>query len=123
MTTEVHIVSPLSSLRDAMKMMRDKKVKSLVVDRKNEHDAYGIITYTTILKEIIADDGDIDLLNVYDVSTKPALYISKELDVKYVAKLMTNQNIKRLLVFSNNRLEGIISMSDILKAVIEEMGI
>lgn len=121
MKTDVLTVAPTTPLKDAFKLMRDKNIQSLVVDKKDAHDAYGIITYTTILKEIVADEGDIDLLNVYDVYAKPALSVSKELHIKYVAKLMVNQGIKRLLVTGNNQLLGIISMTDILNNLIQEI--
>ena len=44
MQTKVITISPLASLRDAMAKMRLHKVKSLVVERRDEHDAYGIIS-------------------------------------------------------------------------------
>lgn len=121
MKTDVLTISATASLREALMLMKEKNIQSVVVDKQNEHDAYGIITYTTILKEIVADEGDIDLINVYDVYAKPALAVSKELDVKHVAKMMVRQNIKRLLVTGNNELLGIISMTDILDSLIQEM--
>lgn len=118
MKTNVLTISPFSSLRDALRLMKEKSLQSIVVEKKDRHDAYGILTYTTILKEIVADDGDIDLLNVYDVYSKPALTVSKELDVKLVAKMMVNQGYKRMLVTENNEIIGIVSMTDIVDIVI-----
>lgn len=121
MKKDVLTVSPFVSLRDALKMMREKGLQSIVVDKKDEHDAYGILTYSTILKEIVADDGDIDLLNVYDVYSKPALSVSQELDIKIVAKMMINQGYKRLLVTKSNELIGIVSMTDIVGTILDMM--
>lgn len=121
MTVNPVTISPFSSARDALKLMKKEQVKSLVVDKKDKHDAYGIITYTTILKAIVAEEGDIDLLNVYDLYQKPALSISQELDIKNVAKLMVNQGYKRLLVTVNNSLIGIISMSNVIEGVMESL--
>jgi len=67
MQTEVVTISPLATLREAMEKMRARKVKSLVVERRDAHDAFGIVTYATILRTISAEEGDIDLINVYDV--------------------------------------------------------
>ncbi len=118
MNREVVIIEPTASLKEALKLMESKNVKSMVVNKKNSHDAYGMITYTDIIKAIFAEEGDIDLLNVYDIYKKPALSISKELEVKHAAKLMIKMGIKRLLVTDNNELEGIISMHDIIKELI-----
>lgn len=119
MQTGVITVSPFSSLREAMKLMREKELQSIVVDKKDKNDAYGILTYTTVLQEIVADEGDIDLLNVYDVYAKPALTVSKELNIKVVAKMMVNQKYKRLLVTEANELIGIISMTDIVDTIFD----
>lgn len=118
MKENVLTISPFSSLRDALKLMKEKSLQSIVVDKKDEHDAYGILTYSTILKEIVADDGDIDLLNVYDVYSKPALSVSRELDVRIVAKMMVQQGYKRLLVTQANELIGIVSMTDIVDTIL-----
>ena len=122
MRTGVITISPFSSLREAITMMRENDLQSIVVDKKDKNDAYGILTYTTVLQEIVADDGDIDLLNVYDVYAKPALTVSKELNIKIVAKMMVNQKYKRLLVTEANELIGIISMTDIVDTIFDMVG-
>ncbi len=121
MNKDVVKISPLMSLKEAIKLMKEKDVKALVVDRSSDHDAYGIITYTSILKAIYFEEGDIDLLNVYDVAVKPALSVSGELDIKYAAKMMVHFNIKRLLVIDNNQLQGIVSMTDIIEHLAEQL--
>jgi len=122
MQKDVSVISPLASIKEALKMMREKNVKALVVDKQHPHDAYGIITYTSILKAVYTEEGDIDLLNVYDIAIKPAISISEELDIKYAARMMVNFNIKRILVVENNQLKGIISMTDIIESLFKEMG-
>lgn len=119
MKSNVVTISALATVREAMQKMRQHSIKSLVVEKGNEHDAYGLITYTDILKTIVAEEGDIDLLNVYDICAIPALIVSRELDVKYVAKLMVNMSLPRILVTSANELVGIITMNDIVGAILE----
>jgi predicted transcriptional regulator len=115
------IISPMTPVRDALNVMRKRKVKSLIVNKLKPHDAYGILTYKNILQSIVANDGDIDLLRVYDIYSKPALQISKELDVKYAAQIMVRSSVKRLLVIDNNELEGILTMTDILGILLESV--
>jgi signal-transduction protein with cAMP-binding, CBS, and nucleotidyltransferase domain len=118
MIAEVVSISPFSTLRDALQMMKQREVKSLVVDRQDAHDAYGILTYSHILKTIIAEEGDIDLINVYDVCAKPALSVHPELATRHAAHLMHTQGIKRLLVTDNNRVVGIITTNDLVRDVL-----
>lgn len=119
MKSDVITISAFATVREAMHLMRQHSIKSLVVEKGNEHDAYGLVTYNDILKTIVAEEGDIDLINVYDICTKPALIVSRELDVKYVARLMVNMNIQRILVTSANELAGIITMNDIVGAILD----
>ena len=114
-------ISPMMPVREALNIMRTKKVKSLVVDKIKAHDAYGMLTYKNILTSIIASDGDIDLLRVYDIYSKPAFQISEQLDVKYAAQIMVKGGVKRLLVIDNNELEGILTMTDILGVLLESV--
>jgi predicted transcriptional regulator len=119
MVRDVATIPALATIREAMQAMRQRGVKSLVVQRRDAHDAYGIITYTNILKTIVAEDGDIDLINVYDICAKPAVTISAELDVKHAARLMVNMRLRRLLVTSGNDLAGIITMNDIEGSILQ----
>lgn len=115
------IVSPMAPVRDALKLMRNKKVKSLIVDKIRPSDAYGLLTYKNILYSIIANDGDIDLLRVYDICTKPAYQVSEELDSKYAVELMVKSNVKRLLVIDSNVIKGILTMTDIMENYLDNI--
>lgn len=118
MVTAVITISPFSTLREALSLMKRHNIKSLVVDRQNEHDAYGLITYTNILKTIIAEEGDIDLINVYDVCVKPAITVSPKLAVKHAAAMMSQHRLKRLLVTSDNQLVGLLAMDDLVSDIL-----
>jgi predicted transcriptional regulator len=116
---DVATVSPLSTIREAMQIMQTRKVKSLVVERRDAHDVYGIITYTNILKTIVAEDGDIDLIHVYDICAKPALTISANTHVKHAARMMVNMNVRRLVVVEADSMVGIITMNDIVGDIVK----
>lgn len=114
-------ISPMAKVRDALVIMREKHVKSIVVEKTHENDAYGLITFKNILYSVVASDGDIDLLRVYDICSKPAYQLSGNLDIKYAAQMMMNSSVKRLLVIDNNQLEGILTMTDILGVVMSKV--
>lgn len=113
MKKNVILVKPYATLKEALQLMKEKKLKCLIVDKNSPSDAYGIITNTQILKAILAEDGDIDLLNVYDIYKKPAFSVSSKIDVKYAARTMIEHNIKRVTVTDNNQLLGVLSITDL----------
>jgi len=119
MMRDVVTVSPFATLRDALALMKQHNLKCLVVEQQDPHDAWGLITYTNILKTIVAENGDIDLINVYDVCAKPAIGVGESLDVRHVARLMTHNIVKRVLVLEDNRLLGLVTMDDIVGTVLE----
>lgn len=113
MRENVTTIKPYATLKEALELMKQNNLKALVVDKSSPSDAYGLITNTQILKAILAEDGDIELVNVYDVYKKPAFSVSKKIDVKYAAKIMIEHNIKRVVVTDNNELEGVLSLTDL----------
>ncbi len=108
------IISAMSTVREALSLMKEHKVRSVIVDKNTDDGAYGLVTFKNILQSIVAEDGDIDLLNVYDIASTPAFSVSAKLDVKYAARMMVQSSIKRLLVLDNNELHGILTMTDII---------
>ncbi|WP_373029680.1 CBS domain-containing protein [Sulfurovum sp.] len=108
------IISAMSTVREALSLMKVHKVRSVIVDKNTDDGAYGLVTFKNILQSIVAEDGDIDLLNVYDIASTPAFSVSAKLDVKYAARMMVQNSIKRLLVLDNNELYGILTMTDII---------
>ncbi len=114
-------ISPMAPVRDALALMRTNKVRSVIVEKSASSGAYGLVTFKNILQSIVAEDGDIDLLNVYDIANVPAISVSAELEMKYAARMMVTNSIKRLLVIDNNELKGILTMSDIIDVLMEEM--
>jgi len=114
-------VNPTATVREAMKLMRTHAVRSIIVEKAQEDGAYGLVTFKNILQSIVAEDGDIDLLNVYDIAAIPAISVSAELNVKYAAKMMVTSSIKRLLVIDNNELHGILTMTDIIGILMDSV--
>jgi len=115
------IISPMSTVREALSLMKSHKVRSVVVNKSTKDGAYGLVTFKNILQSIVAEDGDIDLLNVYDIASTPAFSVSAHLDVKYAARMMVQNSIKRLLVLDNNELQGILTMTDIISILMDSV--
>ena len=115
------VTSAMSTVREALSLMKANQVRSIIVEKGTEDGAYGLVTFKNILQSIVAEDGDIDLLNVYDIATTPAFSVSAKLDVKYAARMMVQHSIKRLLVLDNNELHGILTMTDIIGILLDSV--
>jgi len=115
------IISPMATVREALNLMKKHKVRSVIVDKTKVDSAYGLVTFKNILQSIVAEDGDIDLLNVYDIASTPAISVSAKLNVKYAARMMVKSSIKRILVLDNNELHGILTMTDIISILMDSV--
>lgn len=118
MQTDVQTISAFATIREALRQMSRQGVKSLVVERREASDAYGIITYGSILRTIVAEEGDIDLVHVYDICAKPAISISGALDARHAARLMVRHDFRRILVIEGNELQGIVTVNDIMQPLL-----
>jgi len=114
-------VNPTATVREVLKLMRTHSVRSIIVEKTHADGAYGLVTFKNILQSIVAEDGDIDLLNVYDIAAIPAMSVSSQLNVKYAARMMVQSSIKRLLIIDNNELHGILTMSDIIGILMDSV--
>ncbi|WP_271799807.1 CBS domain-containing protein [Dietzia maris] len=121
MVPEVVTISPYATLREAMSEMRANRVKSLVVERQHPHDAFGLLSYNELLRVVVAEEGDVDLLNVYDAAVKPAVTVGEDLSVNQAATLMGRYHLNRLVVVRGNDLVGLLAMNDIIARLIDEL--
>ncbi|MEM9162283.1 MAG: CBS domain-containing protein [Cyanobacteria bacterium P01_F01_bin.4] len=114
MTTDVVTISGSATVAEAVKLMKDKGLRALIVDRRTEEDPYGMVTETDVIYKVAAFGNDPKTLRVYEIMTKPCIVVPPDLGVEYVARLFANTRIRRAPVV-RGRLLGVISISDILR--------
>ena len=114
MTKDVVSISGSATVAEAVGLMKEKGLRALIVDRRNEDDPYGMVTETDIVYKVAAHGHDPKEMRVYQIMTKPCIVVTPELGVEYVARLFANTKIRRAPVVQG-RLLGIISISDILR--------
>ena len=114
MTKNVVTVSGSATVADAVKMMKEKGLRALIVERRSDADPYGIVSETDIIYKVAAYGHDPKKMRVYEIMTKPCITVNADLGVEYVARLFANTRIRRAPVIGNSKLLGIVSISDIL---------
>ncbi|MBR8828848.1 MAG: CBS domain-containing protein [Gomphosphaeria aponina SAG 52.96 = DSM 107014] len=113
MTQDVATIKGSATVAEAVKLMKFKNFRALIVDTRNEEDAYGIITQADIVYKVVAYGKDPEKVRVYEIMTKPCIVINPDLGVEYVARLFANTGI-HIAPIIKGELIGIISVSDIL---------
>jgi CBS domain-containing protein len=113
MTKDVATIRSSATVAEAVKLMQERGWRSLIVDRDNEEDAYGIVTETDIQFKVNATGKDPQQTQVGEIMTKPCIVVNPDLSVENVLRLFANNRIFTAPVIQK-KLLGIISISDIL---------
>ena len=114
MTQEVVTISGSATVAEAVKRLKDKGLRALIVEPRHSSDPYGIVSETDIVYKVAAYGHDPKAMHVYEIMTKPCVVINPDLGVEYVARLFSQSRIRRAPVIQDGLL-GIISTSDILR--------
>ena len=114
MTPSPTVIDGLATVAQAIEVMRDNKISSLVIDRRHEGDEYGLMVVTDIAEKVIAEDHAPERTNVYEVMTKPVLTVDCGMDIKYAIRLLARFGVSRALVTREGTLAGIVTMRDMV---------
>ena len=117
MSTDLVTIDGMATAQDAAKLMAEKNVRTLVVERRGPEDAYGIVTQRDVVYKVIADGTDPATVKVHEIMSKPLVVVNPDLDIRFVARLMRNVGLSRAPVIGEGKLMGIVSVSDVLKAI------
>lgn len=113
MTKDVATIRGSATVAEAVKLMRARDWRALIVDRRHEQDAYGIVSESDITYKVIAYGKNPHAIRVYEIMSKPCITINPDLAVEYVARLFAEYHLHRAPVIQGE-LMGIISLTDIL---------
>jgi CBS domain-containing protein len=114
MSATPYVVDGLATVREAIDLMAEHSVSSLVVDRRHEYDEYGLIVVRDIAELVIGPNRSPDRTSVYEVMSKPVLTLEAEMDIKYAVRLLTRFRISRALVLEHGDLIGIVTLRDLV---------
>ncbi len=120
MQTEIASILSELSVQDAAALMRHNGVRSLIVEKDSDDDAYGIVTYADIVNKVLAHGFDPAEVSVEEIMTKPLIVVDPTLRVELVARLFAQNNIGHAPVIDDHQLVGIVSMTDLITEVITE---
>ena len=120
MAKNVKTVRTDDSAHDAVVKMNKFDVGSVIVTNNNR--AVGIITSKNILR-IVESRLDASTVSAKDIMSSPLITIEPDALIEDAAKLMAQKRIKKIAVMDNNKIIGIVSTSDIVKANPTQLGI
>jgi CBS domain-containing protein len=121
MAKNVKTVRTDDSAHDAVVKMNKFDVGSVIVTNNNR--AVGIITSKNILSRIVESRLDASTVRAKDIMSSPLITIEPDAPIEDAAKLMAQKRIKKVAVMDKDKIIGIVSTSDIVKANPTQLGI
>jgi CBS domain-containing protein len=118
---DVWFVGPQTTVFDAVKLMSEKGVGALLVMENKK--MVGIITERDYARKVILAGKSSRQTPVKDVMTKRVLWVAPERTVEECMALMTDKRVRHLPVVDNTRVVGMVSIGDLVKAIIAEQQI
>ena len=113
MSQKVITVRSFATVAHCVKLMQDNGLSSLIVDRLDESDSYGIVTKTDIIYKVAAKGLDPKQVRVCEIMTKPCIVVNPDLNTQSLAQLFANSGIRRAPII-RDQLLGIVSLTDLL---------
>jgi len=103
------LVDRLTTVADAIELMRQYQISSLVIDKQHEGDEYGLLVVADIARKVIGADRPPERTNVYEVMSKPVLTVDIDMGVKYATRLLNRFGVSRALVTERDKLVGMVT--------------
>jgi CBS domain-containing protein len=114
MHKQVLTIDGMATARDAAAVMRSERVFSLLVKKRHENDAWGILVVQDFVKGVIIPGRSPDDVNVYEIMTKPIITVPADMDIRYAARLIYRAGIRRAPVEEKGKIIGMISLSSLI---------
>ena len=117
MTKNVVYIDGNETVANAIELMKEKGISSLVVNRRDPEDTWGIMTRKDVISKVVSPGRDPYGVLVFEIMTKPLVMVSPGLELKYCARLFNQTGIRRAPVFDGKEIVGILSNTNIFFAV------
>jgi len=109
MKTAFSTINGDATVSEALLLMKSSKTSTIIVNRRHDHDEFGLITASDIARQVMAKNRAPDRVNVYEIMETPVICVRPEMYIRLCARLFANYNLVRAPVIENDKIIGMIS--------------
>ena len=119
---DIFTISEDASLFEAAALMYKNKIGALMINESGSEEhlskssVVGILTERDLVYALSGGSKTIESKNVKDVMTRKLIFTCPDTDNSEAKKIILENQIRHLPVFSGENLVGIVSMRDVFKA-------
>ena len=111
MMTNFKTVDGMTSISEAMAILKENRLNALFVSPKDENNVYGIMTLKDIARKVISQRRKLHETHVYEIMSKPVLTIQTTMPIPYAARFLSNFNVSYAMVLEKDEVVGMISLN------------
>jgi len=115
---KVYTISPSQIIFEALQMMADKEVGALLV--LDGESLVGIISERDYARKVALEGKSSKECLVSDIMSSNVIYVEVDTTTDECMALMINKKVRHLPVYDKGKLAGIISIGDVVNAIIDE---
>jgi CBS domain-containing protein len=114
----VQTIPPEAPVFEALQRMADEDVGALVVVKDGE--VVGIFSERDYARKVVLEGRSSRETPVQDIMSRSVVCVSSEQRMESCMELMTEEHVRHLPVLEDQQLAGVISIGDVVKAIIED---
>ena len=114
MTQNYVMLQGVATVAEALRLMRDRNVSTLIVDKRTPDDEYGIVLSADIAKKVLARTRAPERCNVYEIMSKPVLSVHPSMHIRYCARLFEKFGISTAPVIDAGEVKGIVAYDELV---------
>lgn len=114
MAKKIITTRPHATIREAINIMESNDIGSLIV-MEGERPV-GIVTERDIVRRVAGPCIDPRTIRVQDIMSSPLLTVKNDASLEEAASLMARKRVKKLGVVENEKLAGVITSTDVVRA-------
>lgn len=116
--SEVWSIRPDALVSDAIELMAEKEIGALLVIEGTK--TVGLLSERDYVRKVFLKGRSSKETQVREIMTTPVIYAIPNHSVEECMALMTEKRVRHLPVLENDQLLGVISIGDLVKAIIDE---
>jgi signal-transduction protein with cAMP-binding, CBS, and nucleotidyltransferase domain len=114
---QIHSIAPAATVYEALQKMAQEGIGALVVlDGEN---LAGILSERDYARKVVLMGHSSSNTPVRDIMTKNVICVGSNIGVDASMSIMTDKRVRHLVVRDDNKITGVISIGDVVKAIID----
>ncbi|PHR83530.1 MAG: histidine kinase [Colwellia sp.] len=118
-TNNYQFADGMMTASEGIKLAKEHNVSTLIINKRDAQDEYGIVMLADIAKEVLAKDRSPDRVNLYEIMAKPLISVLPDMDVRYCARLFERFSIHLAPVIENKEIIGMVDYTNMVFSQVE----